>query len=528
MDAGNFFESGSKKYKESTFTVCFLSKNINSQAAITPLKARKDRLYVTPLASDTTTGTMQTSKSPRALLLRLTKRGSTSLDVTSGVIWKQLLKLAIPVLLSSAFQQMYSLTNTWVIGRFAGKSAFAAIQATAALSDLVVGFSVGLGVGCGVVVSQYFGAHDNKRLGHAVHTAMGIAIAFGAICSVVGVLMSATILHTMRTPAEIFEESHLFSCIYLGSLLFSVVFNTGSALQRAVGDTTTPSLIVAGSCLVNIVFDLIFVAGLHLEVLGAALATSCTLATGALVTLFALTHAQGPWRVEIKKIRIEKKMCFLMIKTGLPLAIQSSVYSFSNIIAQSSINDFGTSTVAAWGLSGRLDAIIWMVSEALSSSVTTFSAQNFGAKNYNRMRAGLKTSLLLTAIAIGSASLIVIGLSYPLANFFVQDTQIAALTSHIIWFIGPFYVCFSLMSNIGGTIRGAGESLRPMLITILGTCVFRMIWLLLIVPQHHVLEMVLVSYPVTWSLTLVLFLVYYRFGHWLTHANEHQAERLAA
>ena len=456
------------------------------------------------------------------------KTASRSLDVTQGVIWKQLLKLCLPVFFSSFFQQAYSLINVFVVGHSSGSTtAVAAVQATSALTDLVVGFSVGMGVGFSIVVAQYFGAHEQHKLSVGMHTAMGIALAFGALCSVVGVLLCGSILSWMGTPQDIFAEAQDFARVYLGAMIFSVTFNTGSALQRAVGDTRTPAIIVASSCVVNVLMDLLFVLYLDLGARGCGIATACSLAFGSLATLWQLTHVEGAWRIRLRDLRIDPKMARVMVKTGLPLALQSSAYTVSNIIVQSAINSFGTSHIAAWGLSGRLDSPVWTVSEALGSSVTTFSAQNFGARNHERMRKGLHTSLLMTVVVIGGLASTVMALAHPLSIFFLQDDRVANLTTQVIMTLGPFYLCYSVMANFAGTIRGSGESLRPMLLTLFGTCLLRVVWLLVFIPRHHDFTLVLMSYPATWIITAVLFALYYRYGHWMRHAADHEAERMA-
>lgn len=448
-----------------------------------------------------------------------------SLDVTSGVIWRQLLTLCVPVLLSSLFQQTYALTNTWMVGRFAGKQALAAIQATVTLNDLVVGFSLGIGVGCGVVVSQYFGAHDSKKVSRAVHTALGIALAGGVSFSVLGLLFVERVLRAMGTPADILGQSLQYAHAYMSALVFSIVFNTGSALQRAVGDTRTPSLIVAGTCVVNVALDLVFVAWLQMGALGCGIATASSLAVGALVTLWQLTRTKEAWGVQLRSIRIDPSMAWLMVKTGLPLGVQTAVYAGSNIIIQSNINSFGSDAIAGWGLATRLEAPVWMISEALGSSVTTFAAQNFGARNIDRMRQGLRSSLLITLLIVGGVAALTVSACEACGYFFVDDPSVVGFSTLVIRYMGPFYLFYSLMDNFAGTIRGAGESFRPMLLTILGTCAFRLVWLLAFVPMNHTLEAVLLSYPVSWVLTAALFVTYYRFGHWLRHAEEHEAER---
>ena len=453
---------------------------------------------------------------------------SGSLDVTEGVVWKQLLLLCVPVFFSSFFQEAYSLVNTFVVGQFAGKAALGGIQATSPLVDLAVGFSVGMGTGFAVVCSQYFGAHDEERLSASVHTAMTIALVGGVAVSVLGSLLAGPILRLMGTPADLMGEALAFVRIYFGAMVFSIVYNTGSAVQRSVGDTRSPSIIVASTCVVNIVLDAVFVIGFHMEAAGAGLATALSLAWGCAVTLARLTHVDGPWRLDLHRLRIDPGICRVMLRTGLPLGLQASCYSVSNIITQSTVNSFGSTVVTAFGLCGRIDAIIWMVSEALGVAVTTFSAQNFGARNYERMRRGLRNALCLTAVVVGSISAVLLANVRGLVGFFINDPEIAELTAQVMWYVGPFYVVYSLYDNISGTIRGAGESLRPMIIVLTGSCLLRVIWQLGVVPLNHTLHMTMLSYPITWITTGIAFIIYYRFGHWLDHAKDHEERNLSA
>jgi putative MATE family efflux protein len=456
-------------------------------------------------------------------------RGSSgAVDVTEGVIWRQLLTLCVPIFFSSFFQQAYALINTFVVGQFAGKAALGGIQATLSLTDLAVGFCVGVGSGCAIISGQYFGAHEDDRLSESVHTAMSLAVVGGLGFSVAGILLIEPILNLMGTPAELMGEALAYGRCYFGALLFSLVLNMGSALLRAVGDSRSPSIIVAITCVINVILDLVLVAGLHLEALGCGIATASSIAAGAAMIVWKLMRVDGPWRLFPTRMRIDPATCRLMLKTGLPLGIQSSVYSISNLIAQSAINSFGTDAVAGWGLAGRIDGIIWMISEALGVAVTTFAAQNFGARRYDRMRRSLHVSLGMTVVVIGGMSALLVAFVEPISRFFIDDAGVTSNTVLMLHYIAPFYVCFSLSSNISGAIRGSGESMRPMLITIVGTCVFRVVWLLAVVPTYHTLEMVLVSYPITWILTGILFVIYYRHGHWLDHAREHEAEVLAA
>ena len=237
-------------------------------------------------------------------------------------------------------------------------------------------------------------------------------------------------------------------------------------------------------------------------------------------------RARGAWRLDLRRMGIDGRICKSMLACGLPLGIQSSLYSISNIILQSTVNTFGTDAVTGWGLSARLDAFIWMVTEALGVSMTTFAAQNFGARNYERMRRGYHTSLVITVAVIGSMSALLVVFVEPLSRLFIDDPAVTGYTTLMIHFIAPFYAFYSIVDNTSGAIRGSGESLRPMLLTILGTVVFRVIWLLAVVPAHHAIETMLMVYPVTWILTAALFVAYHHWGHWLRHAED-RATRLS-
>lgn len=456
----------------------------------------------------------------------MTRGGNSgSIDVTQGVIWRQLLSLCVPIFFASFFQQSYALINTFIVGQFGGKLALGGIQATMSLSELAVGFSVGLGAGCAVITGQFFGSHDDERLSRSIHTAMTIALVMGLGISILGVIFIPQVLVLMETPRDLMWEAVSYSRCYFGAMVFGLLLNMGTALLRAVGDTRAPALIIASGCVINVALDLVLVAGMGLEALGCGIATAATLCINCCCVVWRLMRAKGAWRLDLRKLGIDRRIARSMISCGLPLAVQASVYSVSNIIMQSTVNTFGVDAVTGWGLSGRLDAIVWMVTEALGVAITTFSAQNFGARNYERMRQGYHTSLVITVCLVGSMSAFLVVFVEPLARLFIQDAAVTAYTARMVHFIAPFYLFYSIVDNTSGVIRGSGESFRPMLLTILGTCVFRVIWLLVVVPLHHTVETMLLVYPVTWILTAALFVAYHHFGHWLTHA-ERRAERL--
>ncbi len=452
--------------------------------------------------------------------MNVARNGSDSLDVTSGVIWRQLLTLCVPIFFSSFFQQAYTLINTFVVGQFGGKNALGGIQATTSLTELVVGFCVGLGAGCAVCVGQFFGQKDDENLSRAVHTAMALAFCMGLVVSVLGVIFIPDILALMGTPAELMPESVAYARCYLAAMVCILMMNMGVALLRAVGDTRGPALITALSCVFNVLLDLVFVVFLRLEALGCGLATALAISINCLMILYRMHRAEGAWRLRFSSMRIDPAILKSMVSCGLPLGIQSAAYSISNIIVQSTINSFGADAVTGCGLASRLDVFVWLVVEALGVALTTFTAQNFGARNYKRMREGYHTSLVMSLALVGTLAMLLFAFVDPLSRFFIDDAGVTYYTRLMIHYVAPFYIFYSVVDNASGSIRGSGVSLQPMIMTLLGTCVLRIAWLFIVVPMRHEMGLMLMVYPVTWVVTATIFAIYHHFGHWLARAEE--------
>ena len=442
------------------------------------------------------------------------RRVAGTLDVTRGTIWRQLITLCVPVFLASFFQQAYAFVDAWVVGQWAGKAALGGIQSTAALIDLAVGFAVGVSSGCAVICGQFFGAGDDRRLSTSVHTAMAISVVGGVAFTIAGLLLLEPLLSVMGTPPDLLPDAMSYGRAYFSGMFCSIVFNMGSAVLRAVGDTFTPSLLVALAGVVNILLDLLFVAKFGMGARGAGIATAVSIAVGAVAVVVHLMRLQGPCRLELRRVAIDQEIGLSMVSTGLPLGIQSSAYSISNVVMQATINSFGSEVVTAWGIAGRVDSIIWMGAEALGVAVTTFSAQNYGAGNMRRVKRGMWVSLLIAVVLVGLSSITVMLLTNPISHVFINDDSLASIATMINCRVAPFYVFFAIMNNISGTVRGTGESFWPMVITLVGTCALRIAWLVGVVPIRHTLEMTLFAFPLTWIATLVIFVLYYRSGSW--------------
>lgn len=460
--------------------------------------------------------------------LKKVRKKDNAIDVTQGVIHKQLAQLMWPIFLSFLFQNMYGIFNSLIVGRFAGKIALGGIQVTMPLMDLAVALSLGIGAGCGVIVGQYFGEHDDKHLSQSSHTAMAISIWGGLAASVIGMFCVRPLLVLMGTPEELMSQAMDFGLWYFGALVFSIILNMGAAVLRAIGDSKTPLYVISSTCVTNIVLDYVFVAKLGMEAKGCGIATAISIATGAVAILHVLHKAEGPWKIEYNKLHADKKICSIMLKTGIPLGIQAGVYSVSNMIAQAAVNSFGADAITSWGLALRIDGIIWMIADSLGIAVTAFCAQNFGARNYDRMKECLKVSLLFTVFGIGGMAALIYATVPSIAAWFIDDTLVTNETARMIRVIIPFILFYSVADSYSGVIRSAGESVGPMILTIFGTCILRIAWIFIMVPKFKVIDMVLYSYPMSWVVTAALMAIYYHKGSWLEHSEKRKEKNAEA
>lgn len=437
-------------------------------------------------------------------------------SITEGVIWKNMLLFFFPILLGTFFQQLYNTTDAIIVGNFVGKEALAAVGGTSGtLINLLIGFFVGVSGGATVIIAQYFGAKDRENVHLAVHTAIALAIVGGAVLMIAGVALSGIALRWMGTPEDVYPMSHTYMIVYFLGTIPNLIYNIGSGILRAVGDSKRPLYFLVAACLVNIVLDLIFVAWWKLGVFGVGLATILSQTVSAALVLIVLFRTQEAYRLILKKIRFHKRTLMRIIRIGLPAGFQSAMYSISNVLIQASINSFGTDVMAAWTAFGKLDGLMWMTLNAFSVTVTTFSGQNFGAAHYDRMRKSVRSGLLMALIAsIGISVLFLLFGNWALRLFVDDDTTVALGMQFLtIFSIGYFtYVPIEILS---GACRSAGDSLRPTLITAFGICVFRLIWLATVLQRWHQLDVLAWCYPVSWIITSICFIVYYLRGNWL-------------
>ena len=413
------------------------------------------------------------------------------------------------------FQQAYMLVNAFVVGRFAGDSAMGAIQSATCISSLATCFGMGSSAGCAVVVGQYFGAYDDEGVSRSAATTIGLAIVVGLVMSGFGLLLSEPILRMLNTPPDIFNDANTVAHWMFGGMTFYLIFVTGGDLLRAVGDSKTPSLILIVTCLFNIALDIVIVGYLKMGIRGSSISLATSWLFGALYTLVVLHRARGSWCVRFGKYAIDKSIALSMLRCGVPLGIQNSVYSVTNIIAQGAINSFGTAACSGWGLSGRIHSIVCYLGTALNIAITTFSAQNYGARKIHRVKELLRVSVEVSVLMVGVIAFIIYIFSDTFSAFFVSDPDTIKYSIISLHYLEPLVIVFMIGNAMGAIMRGCGQSFVPMVLTLIGTCVLRVIWYLVVVPKYHTYEVVMASFPVTWCVTTILLAIYYFKGGWL-------------
>ena len=437
-------------------------------------------------------------------------------DLTQGSIMGKLTRFFFPILLGLLFFQLYNTIDAIVVGRFVGPDALAAVGGSpAVITNLVIGFFTGLGTGATVVIAQFFGARDDEQLSRAVHTILAFCVLAGLLLSAFGWLSASWTLRLVKTPADIHAASTTYLRIYYLGATSLLLFNIGSGILRAVGDSRWPLVFLAICCLLNIALDLLFVLRYAMGVAGVAWATVISLTVSAVVLLIHLGRARGAWRLELRQLRIHPSSLRRILYLGVPAAVQGAMYSISNIIIQAAVNSFGTVIVAAWTAISKFDALYWVTSNAMGAALCTFVGQNFGAGQFDRMRRGVRSWLLTDIVVTVCISVLLITLAPWALRLFTEDAEVLRYALQMMWYFAPFYVLWVFIDILSNARRGAGDSLRPMIISLLGVCLLRILWIYLVVPHWNTIAGVSLSYPFTWGVTAIVFLIYYRCSHWL-------------
>lgn len=431
-------------------------------------------------------------------------------QITEGVIWKQLLIFFFPIMIGTFFQQIYNTADSIVVGRFVGKEALAAVGGSVnQIVNLVVEVFVGLTSGASVIAAQFYGAKDRKNLNKTLHTSYAFGITIGCIVGVFGFFLTDTVLTLMKTPQELMADSRIYLHIYFCGMVFNIIYNMGASILRAVGDSKRPLYVLMVTCGLNIVLDIILVVVCRLGVMGVALATvSCQGISSALVTV--LLMKENPlFQLKLREIRFYGASLKSVLRIGIPAALEATMYTIANLIIQVFVNELGTDTVAAWGTFAKIDAVYWMVVNAFAISITTFVGQNYGAGKVKRMRKSVGICLGMAYAGAFLVSGVLYALAAPLYRLFTTDAKVVQIGVDMMHFLLPSYFLYVAIGILSGALRGAGRVLVPMLLTCGGVCFFRIVWMFGVFPGYPGINTIMLSYPVSWGITAVLFIIYY-------------------
>lgn len=451
---------------------------------------------------------------------RSKKSKESSTLMTEGVIWKQLILFSIPLLIGNLFQQLYNTVDSVVVGRFIGSGALAAVGSSNSLINLIIGLFMGIAVGAGVIVSQYYGAGSKEKMEWAVHTSIAVSIVGGVVLTVAGVALSPYILQWMKTPEEVMADSVLYLRIFFTGSLFNLLYNMGAGILRAVGDSKRPLYYLCVSSVVNIVLDIFFVRNLHMGVEGVAYATVISQMISAVLTMAAMMRTEDIYRLELKKIKIDYRMMKRVLKLGVPSGVQQSVISLSNVIVQANVNLYGAMAMAGFGAYNKIDGFVVLPLQSFCMAATTFTGQNIGAGKPERVKQGMKQGLIICLTYTVVMSTVLYFQAYNILEIFSTEAEVIYFGNLTMLIMMPFYSVLSIHQILMGTLRGAGKSMETMLISVGNMCVLRMIYINFFVPHFPSYEAVMWGYPITWVTTILMDYLYMRKGSWTAAMDE--------
>ncbi len=442
------------------------------------------------------------------------------MEITKGPIWKALLSFFFPILAGTLFQQLYNTVDAFVVGQYVGTAALAAVGGTTAVYiNLLLGFFLGLSSGAGVLISQFYGANNKASLSQSVHTAIALSLVGGLIITLLGIACTNIMLILTHTPEDVVPLSRLYLTIIFSGTIPMFIYNMGSGILRAVGNSRTPLHIIIVGCVTNIALDLLFVRVLGMGVEGVAFATVICQLMSAVIVMFILLRTHEVYGVKIKDIHFSGHILREMLRIGFPAGIQSSLYTISNLIIQTKFNLFGTKTVAAWAAYGKIDAIFWMTVNAFGIAITTFAGQNAGAGQLSRIKKGMWQTLFMATVATVLFCLSFWFFGTVFFRLFSKEEEVITIGMHILKFLIPWWITYISIEVLSGTIRGTGNSFIPMMITVFGVCALRILWLFTAVRKNSTLNMVMASYPITWIITSIAFWIYYLSGKWIYRSD---------
>ena len=441
-------------------------------------------------------------------------------NLTEGVVWKKLLGFFLPIAAGTCIQQLYNAVDGLIVGRFVGTVALAAVGGSSAqIINLLIGFFVAITSGASVVIAQVYGANRTRDVQIASGNAIAVFSLLGVVLMVFGLVASPAMLHLLRTPEDTIADASLYLRIYFVGVPFILVLNMESNMLRAVGDSFSPFLYMVAGCITNIVLDTLFVVVFHWGIAGVAVATvGAQILNMGLLTRKLLTTKES-YRMSFRELKLKGIYLKNMLRLGIPAGLQSSMYAFSNMIIQIGVNSLGTVVVASWAMTGKTDGIFWAVSNALGAAITSFVGQNLGAGKQDRVKDCVKQGLILSTIITVALSGLIMLTGKPLLFILTKDQAVRDTTWLMMVYFVPYYFTWVLIEVFSAVLRGSGDAARPVLITGLGICLLRMIWIVTIFAKMHTLFILCLCYPISWTLTSIAMYLYYRNGKWRSRGS---------
>ena len=422
-------------------------------------------------------------------------------SLTSGNITKAIITFIIPMMLGSLIQQLYTMTDSVIVGQFTGKIGLAAINSVATLFKFPLNFMNGLAAGATILISKAFGADDREDLHQSINAALAVSVLLGIVFTVGGVIATPWLMRAMSIPEDIWEPTRVYCSVYFSGLWAMVLYNMLAGILRALGDSRRPLYVLILCCVVNIVGDLLLVGVFHMGVGGAAAATVAAQIVSVVAVCFLLNRSLGGGLFKKENRHLRKQSFADMLRKGLPLAIQSILFPIANSIIQASVNTMGTDAIAAWGICGKLDLLIWLVADSMSPALTTYIAQNIGAGKYDRVRKGAVTGTLISAVTVAVISLILYFGSGLFGSWFISSKDAGEILPLVVRYMAmmcPFYFFYSFAEGFSGACCGMGNTLVPMITTLTTICLLRVLSIWFILPHYGTMECIVWIYIASW------------------------------
>ena len=439
------------------------------------------------------------------------KRGRHEIVMTEGPLLPRILAFSGPLILTGILQLLYNAADVIVVGNYAGHEALAAVSSTGSLINLLVNVFMGLGVGASVAIARNYGARDVKAMRKAEHTAMTLALFMGIAVGVFGFVMARPLLRMMDSPPDVIDGAALYVRIYFLGMPANMLYNFGASVMRAVGDTKRPMVYLMISGLVNVLLNLLLVIVFHMDVAGVAIATVASQVVSMVLVLLCLFRTRGEIQLNLRECRIDWRSLREILRIGLPAGLQGSLFSVSNVLIQSSVNSFGSLVVAGNGVACNIEGFVYVAMNAQHQACMTFASQNYGAGKKDRVKRTLWCCLgVVTAIGLGMGLLIWL-FGKPLMGLYNPEEQVIANGMIRMAVIMPTYFLCGLMDVMVGQLRGVGYSVMPMIVSLTGACLLRIVWILTVFAQAHDLTVLYLSYPVSWFVTFAIHFLCYMF-----------------